>query len=89
VEFVEIVSRRHVKQRTWERGSGETLACGSGACAVGYALSAHGLVENRVRIDLPGGTLEIEHGTDGHIRMTGPAVEVFSGEWPTKAARRR
>ncbi len=93
VEFVEILSRAHVRQRTWERGSGETRACGSGACAVGFALSSAGLAERKVRVELLGGALDIEHAADGRILMTGPAVEVFSGEWPpgkpTKRARRR
>jgi len=101
VEFVEFLSRSHLKQRTWERGSGETFACGSGACAVGYTLSQSGLVDRSVRIDLLGGTLQIEVGKDGRVRMTGPAVEVYSGVWPdpagaskvargtTKPARRR
>ena len=87
VEFVEVVSRDHVRQRTWERGSGETFACGSGACAVGYALSEAGLADRRVRIDLRGGTLEIQVAPDGRILMTGPAVEVFSGDWPASARR--
>jgi len=89
VEFVQILSKTHVKQRTWERGSGETFACGSGACAVGFTLSQKGLTERSVRIDLLGGTLHIDVDRDGRVRMTGPAVEVFSGEWPTKTARRR
>jgi diaminopimelate epimerase len=99
VEFVQILSKTHVKQRTWERGSGETFACGSGACAVGFALSSRGLTERSVRVDLLGGTLQIEVDGDGRVRMTGPAVEVFSGEFPspgkgsaakpTKPARRR
>ena len=89
VEFVQILSRSHVKQRTWERGSGETFACGSGACAVGFTLATQGLAESSVRVDLLGGTLQIEVAQDGRVRMTGPAVEVFSGEWPTKAPRRR
>jgi diaminopimelate epimerase len=89
VEFVEILSRRHVRQRTWERGSGETLACGSGACAVAYALSAQSLTDPSLEIDLRGGTLKIEIGKDGHVYMTGPAVEVFTGEYPTPAPRRR
>ncbi len=89
VEFVEILSKSRVRQRTWERGSGETHACGSGACAVGFALSSRGLVNRKVRVDLSGGTLEIEHAANGHILMTGPAVEVFQGSYPTKAARRR
>ena len=99
VEFVQVLSNTHVRQRTWERGSGETFACGSGACAVGYALSDQGIMTRKVRIDLLGGTLEIEHAENGRISMTGPAVEVFSGDWPashrtskghpTRAARRR
>lgn len=82
VEFVEILSKTRVKQRTWERGSGETHACGSGACAVGWALSSAGLTGPKVKVELLGGTLEIEVAGDGRILMTGPAVEVFSGEWP-------
>ena len=94
VEFVQILSRSHVRQRTWERGSGETFACGSGACAVAFALSRAGLAESKVRVDLLGGTLEIEVAADGRVFMTGPAVEVFSGEFPapgkpTRPARRR
>lgn len=93
VEFVEILSRNHVKQRTWERGAGETQACGSGACAVTAALSAQGLTGRSLRIDLLGGTLQVEQAADEHIYMTGPAVEVFSGDWPvgkpTKSLRRR
>jgi diaminopimelate epimerase len=99
VEFVQILSKSHVKQRTWERGSGETFACGSGACAVGFTLSRKGLTEPKVRVDLLGGTLHIEVDRDGRVFMTGPAVEVYAGEFPasgrasagrpTKPARRR
>ena len=85
VEFVEILSKGHVRQRTWERGSGETHACGSGACAVGFALSTAGLTDRKVRVDLLGGTLVIEVSKDGRVLMTGPAAEVFSGEWPQPA----
>jgi diaminopimelate epimerase len=85
VEFVQILSTTHVKQRTWERGSGETFACGSGACAVGFALSKQGLTAHTVQIDLLGGTLQIEVGPDGRVFMTGPAVEVFSGDYPSSA----
>jgi len=88
VEFVQVLSNSHVKQRTWERGSGETFACGSGACAVGYALADQGITSRKVRIDLLGGTLEIEQADDGHIYMTGPAVEVYSGVWPASAAKK-
>ncbi|HEV3029025.1 MAG TPA: diaminopimelate epimerase [Planctomycetota bacterium] len=94
VEFVQILSRAHVRQRTWERGSGETFACGSGACAVGFALARQGLTDHHVRVDLLGGTLEIEVEGEGRVFMTGPAVEVYSGEFPaaakpTKRPRRR
>ena len=89
VEFVEVISRKRVRQRTWERGSGETFACGSGACAVAAALAAQGITDRDVRIDLLGGSLRIRHTPDDHLLMTGPAVEVFSGNWPTKKARSR
>jgi diaminopimelate epimerase len=89
VEFVEILSKRRVRQRTWERGSGETLACGSGACAVAAALFDAGRVGRKVRVDLRGGALEMETAPDGSILMTGPAAEVFSGTWPTRKGRNR
>ncbi len=89
VEFVEIVGPGHARQRTWERGSGETLACGSGACAVAAALAEHGLTGRRLRVDLRGGTLGIEVAPDGRLLMTGPAVEIFSGEWPALSEGRK
>lgn len=89
VEFVEILSRDRVRQRTWERGSGETLACGSGACATAVALSSAGLADRRLRVELRGGALEIEVAGNGRVYMTGPAVEVFTGDWPTGSRRRR
>jgi len=80
VEFVTIRGKNHLYQRTWERGAGETLACGTGACAVTVA----GFLTNRsgrkVRVDLRGGTLEIEWKESGNVIMRGPAKEVFSGE---------
>jgi diaminopimelate epimerase len=80
VEFVEIVSPRRLRQRTWERGTGETLACGSGACAVGVASMLLGHCEAGVEIALRGGTLRIEWaGADSHLTMTGPAAHVFRG----------
>lgn len=83
VEFVEIESRTRLKQRTWERGSGETMACGTGASAVCVAGVLTGKTDRNVEIELLGGTLELEwNETDNHVYMTGPAVEVFSGEWP-------
>ena len=82
VEFAEVVNRETVKQRTWERGSGETMACGTGACAVGVAGVLTGRTERRVTVKLLGGDLDIEWDEkDNHVYMTGPAVEVFEGEW--------
>lgn len=79
IEFVEVVSRTRLRQRTWERGSGETLACGSGACAVLVAAVLNGLADRAATIELRGGELRIEWREDGHVLMTGPAAYVFSG----------
>lgn len=81
VEFVEILSRAEVRQRTWERGAGETLACGTGASAVTVAAVLNGLTERSIRNHLTGGTLEMEWTEEGQVFMTGPAVEVFQGEY--------
>jgi diaminopimelate epimerase len=80
VEFVQIISRNEVRQRTWERGAGETLACGTGASAVTVAGVLNGLTERSIVNHLSGGDLEMEWPDDGPVYMTGPAVEVFSGE---------
>jgi diaminopimelate epimerase len=83
VEFVSVVNRRELRQRTWERGAGETFACGTGACAVGVAGVLTGRSDRNVLIHLRGGDLQIEwNENDNHVYMTGPAVEVFSGQWP-------
>ena len=68
--------------RTWERGSGITLACGTGATAVCVAGNLAGHTDRKILAHLPGGDLELEWAFDGHVYMTGPAREVFSGEWP-------
>jgi len=82
VEFATILNSSEVQQRTWERGSGETLACGSGACAVGVAGVLTGRTGRKVIVHLRGGDLTIEwKESDNHVYMTGPAVEVFSGDW--------
>ena len=80
VEFVQVVSRTEIRQRTWERGAGETLACGTGSSAVTAACVLNGLTEKKIMNHLLGGDLEMEWSEDGNIYMTGPAVEVFSGE---------
>ncbi|MGH2670887.1 MAG: diaminopimelate epimerase, partial [bacterium] len=68
--------------RVWERGVGETLACGSGCCAAMVAARLRGLVEGRVRIEQPGGELTVEWDGKGDVYLTGPAEFVFEGEWP-------
>ncbi len=84
VEFIEIVSPNEVIQRTWERGSGETLACGTGASAVTVAGVLTGKSERKLLVHLLGGDLELEWSqADNHVYKVGPAVEVFSGEWPS------
>lgn len=80
VEFVSVRGKDHLYQRTWERGAGETLACGTGACAVTVASILNGKTGRSVKIDLRGGTLNIEWKENGSVMMTGPAKEVFSGE---------
>lgn len=81
-EFVEIVSRNHIRMRVWERGAGETLACGTGACAVLVACALNGLTDREADVELLGGTLHIRwDATNGHVYMTGPATTVFTGEY--------
>ena len=83
VEFIEIISPTEVRQRTWERGSGETLACGTGASAVCVAGVLTGRTKRKIINHLRGGDLELEwRESDGCVYKTGPAVEVFSGDWP-------
>ncbi len=77
-EFVRVDSRTELTMRVWERGSGETFACGTGACAVLVAAVLTGRAERRATVHLRGGDLEIEYHEDGNVVMTGPAVEVFS-----------
>lgn len=82
VHFVEVHGLDEVTMRTWERGSGITLACGTGASAVCVAGALTGRTKRDVRAHLPGGDLDLEWSADDHLYMTGPAVEVFSGDWP-------
>ena len=78
-EFVRVMDRNNVEMRVWERGSGETLACGTGACATAVACFLNGLTEREVTVHLLGGDLEIEVTPDT-VFMTGPATTVFEGE---------
>lgn len=80
VEFVEKVNDNELKMRVWERGTGETLGCGSGACAVGVAGVLNNKTREKVLIHLRGGDLGIEWAKDNHVYLTGPAEEVFTGE---------
>ncbi|MCQ2199524.1 MAG: diaminopimelate epimerase [Paludibacteraceae bacterium] len=80
-EFVEVISRKEVKMRVWERGAGETMACGTGACGVGVAGVLNGLTDRTVTVHLRGGDLTIEwRESDNHVYMTGGATTVFEGE---------
>ena len=82
VEFTTVKDREHLRMRVWERGSGETMACGTGACATLTAAVLNGLSERSAALELNGGTLRIiwDEKT-GHILQEGPAVSVFEGEW--------
>ncbi len=82
VHVVEVRSPAHVVMRTWERGSGITMACGTGASAVCVAGVLGGRTARTIDADLPGGRLRLEWPENGHVFMTGPAAEVFQGEWP-------
>jgi diaminopimelate epimerase len=83
VEFVEVLGPGEVRQRTWERGSGETWACGTGASAVCVAGVLTGRTARRIVNHLRGGDLVLEwNAADGRVYMTGPAEEVFQGQWP-------
>ncbi|TLM97909.1 MAG: diaminopimelate epimerase, partial [Actinobacteria bacterium] len=79
VEFAQVIDRESIRLRVWERGVGETLACGTGACATVVALSLLGLTERQATVELPGGELAIHWTDEGPVMMTGPATEVFTG----------
>jgi diaminopimelate epimerase len=83
-EVARVLSRKQIEARVWERGVGETLACGSGACAIAVLARQHGYTDSKVDIKLPGGTLSVEWdgAGAGEVFLSGPAEIVFSGEWP-------
>ena len=80
-EIARVLNRKTIEARVWERGAGETLACGTGACAIAVSARLHNFVGDKVDIMLPGGTLNIEWDGKGEVLMSGPAEIVFSGEW--------
>ncbi len=80
--YMQVVDRATIRLRVWERGAGETLACGTGACAAVVAGIRRGLLDSPVRVQTRGGELAIAWAGDGQpVRMTGPAATVFDGEW--------
>ena len=88
-EFVERIDRKNLKMRVWERGSGETMACGTGACATAVAAILNGYAERDVTVHLLGGDLEIRWDeTDNCVYMTGPAATVFTGEFDPEELRK-
>jgi len=81
-EVARVISRGQVEARVWERGVGETLACGSGACAITVAARLLDYVDSKVDVKLPGGILSVEWDGVGEVFLSGPAETVFTGEWP-------
>jgi diaminopimelate epimerase len=83
-EVARVIDRQQIEARVWERGVGETLACGTGAAAIAVIARLHGFIDSRVDILLPGGTLSVEWDGAGEVFLGGPAEIVFTGEWPTE-----
>ncbi len=81
VHFVQVLTRKRVKVRHWERGSGLTLACGTGACAVAVAAARAGLTERDIAVDVPGGRLGVRWAPNNHVFLSGPAETTYRGEW--------
>jgi diaminopimelate epimerase len=88
-EIVNVIGPGRLEARVWERGAGLTLACGTGACAIGVAARLAGLSDRVASVRLPGGELEIEWDGTGEVYLTGAATEVFRGEWLIAEARTR
>ena len=80
-EVANVISRQQIEARVWERGVGETLACGTGACAMAVAALLLGYVDNQVGVKLPGGILDVEWDRGGEVLLGGPTEIVFAGEW--------
>ncbi len=80
-EVANIISRNEIRARVWERGAGETLACGSGACAIAVVAKLKGLSNNPVDVTVPGGTLTVDWNGAGEVLLSGPAELVFHGIW--------
>ena len=82
IEFVQIVDKKNIKMRVWERGTGETLACGTGACAAVVACSLNNYIDKEAMVELLGGKLKVKWDcNNNHVYMTGPCETVFEGEW--------
>ncbi len=81
VQLLQVIGRNHIKIEIWERGAGYTLASGSSSCAAASAAHRLGLVDPKIKVDMPGGTMEIEIDPDGHVHMTGPVSSVARGEF--------
>jgi diaminopimelate epimerase len=81
-EVAQVVDRSHIVSRTWERGVGETQACGTGACAIMVSARLHGWVDDVVEVSEPGGVLTLRWNGSGNVFLTGPAAFVYDGEWP-------
>ena len=81
-EVARVLDKNHIEARVWERGVGETLACGSGTCAITVASKLNGFTESKIDVKLPGGVLNAEWNGNGEIVLGGPAVTVYEGTWP-------
>jgi diaminopimelate epimerase len=84
VNFVQVIDKHTIKVKTWERGAGATLACGTGCCASVVASCLNGFTEDTVDVQVKLGTLHIEYLPNESVMMTGPAIEVFSGIYDIK-----
>jgi diaminopimelate epimerase len=90
VEFVRVLDRQNIEARVWERGAGETLSSGTGACASAVASSLNGLTDRRVRVHMPGGLLEVHwREDDDEAVLTGDAEFIYRGEWQRAEGRRQ